>query len=93
MALDDSESIQVMVEKMKNKFDMYWGECNLLMSLASISDPRYKMRSIKFFFPRLYLEHDSSEKTASVRDALYELYGEYVKEYELDSELNNEKHN
>lgn len=35
-----------MVNKMKIKFDKYWGECNLLMSIAVILDPRYKMKLI-----------------------------------------------
>ena len=32
-----------MVKKMKVKFDKYWGDCNLLISAATVLDPRYKM--------------------------------------------------
>ncbi|XP_022737224.1 zinc finger BED domain-containing protein RICESLEEPER 2-like [Durio zibethinus] len=41
---DENEFVQAMVRKMKSKFDKYWGECNLLMSIAAILDPRCKIR-------------------------------------------------
>ncbi|XP_022714612.1 zinc finger BED domain-containing protein RICESLEEPER 3-like [Durio zibethinus] len=50
---DENEFVQAMVRKMKSKFDKYWGECNLLMSIAAILDPRCKMRVIEFCFPRI----------------------------------------
>nr|XP_027096077.1 zinc finger BED domain-containing protein RICESLEEPER 1-like [Coffea arabica] len=43
-ANDEDSFIQAMVWKMKMKFDKYWGECNLMMSIAAILDPRLKMR-------------------------------------------------
>ena len=47
---DENKFIQAMVVKMKSKFDKYWGECNLLMAIATILDPRCKMRVVEFFF-------------------------------------------
>ncbi|KAG8374625.1 hypothetical protein BUALT_Bualt10G0014900 [Buddleja alternifolia] len=35
-----------MVNSMKRKFDKYWGESNLLMVIAAILDPRYKMMAL-----------------------------------------------
>ncbi|KAL0927047.1 hypothetical protein M5K25_001200 [Dendrobium thyrsiflorum] len=45
--LDDSsvssdEFVRNMTKKMKEKFDKYWGECNLLMAFGAIMDPRMK---------------------------------------------------
>ncbi|GKE71929.1 zinc finger BED domain-containing protein RICESLEEPER 2-like protein [Tanacetum coccineum] len=36
-----------MVEAMKENFDKYWKECNLLMSVAAVLDPRCKMTVAK----------------------------------------------
>ncbi|KAG2708411.1 hypothetical protein I3760_05G192200 [Carya illinoinensis] len=40
---DENEYMKSMVRKMSAKFDKYWGECNLLMSIAAVLDPRFKM--------------------------------------------------
>ncbi|XP_022737223.1 zinc finger BED domain-containing protein RICESLEEPER 2-like [Durio zibethinus] len=83
---DENEFVQAMVRKMKSKFDKYWGECNLLMSIAAILDPRCKMRVIEFFFPRMYPDREARENIAKVRDALYEIYDEYAHEYQFGNE-------
>ncbi|XP_031254575.1 zinc finger BED domain-containing protein RICESLEEPER 2-like [Pistacia vera] len=80
-AIDENEFIRVMVKKMKEKFDKYWGECNLLMSIAAVLDLRYKMRVIEVSFPRLYPESEARANITKLRDALYELYKEYVEEF------------
>ncbi|KAL6508604.1 hypothetical protein OROGR_023315 [Orobanche gracilis] len=69
-----------MVTKMKEKFDKYWGDCNLLMSIAAILDPRLKMVVIEHCFPKIY-PFGADEKKAEVRAALYSLYEEYEKMY------------
>ncbi|XP_022728910.1 zinc finger BED domain-containing protein RICESLEEPER 2-like [Durio zibethinus] len=83
---DENEFVQAMVRKMKSKFDKYWGECNLLMSIAAILDPRCKMRVIEFCFPRMYPDREAKENIAKVRDALYEIYDEYAREYQFGNE-------
>ncbi|CAI9261935.1 unnamed protein product [Lactuca saligna] len=70
-----------MVRCMKQNFDKYWGECNLMMLIGAILDPRCKMRVIEFCFPRMYPEQEACENIDKVKKALYELYGEYVDEY------------
>jgi hypothetical protein len=46
----NNEYIKAMASKMSNKFEKYWGNCNLLMALADVLDPRYRMKLINFFF-------------------------------------------
>ncbi|XP_031259941.1 zinc finger BED domain-containing protein RICESLEEPER 2-like [Pistacia vera] len=70
--------IRVMVRKMKHKFDKYWGECNVLMSVAAVLDSRLKMRVIQWAFPKMYSEAEGRTNMVTVWDVLYELYGEYV---------------
>ncbi|XP_031277191.1 zinc finger BED domain-containing protein RICESLEEPER 2-like [Pistacia vera] len=74
----EDDFIRVMVRKMKHKFDKYWGECNVLMSVAAVLDPRLKMRVIQWAFPKMYSEAKGRANMVTVWDVLYELYGEYV---------------
>ncbi|KAL0290016.1 UNVERIFIED_CONTAM: Zinc finger BED domain-containing protein RICESLEEPER 2 [Sesamum angustifolium] len=70
--------IRDMVAKMKSKFDKYWGDSNLLMSIAAVLDPRCKLRALEFCFPRLYSSENVERQIVVVRKTLYELYSEYV---------------
>ncbi|XP_057777906.1 zinc finger BED domain-containing protein RICESLEEPER 2-like [Salvia miltiorrhiza] len=72
------EFIRVMIKEMKKKFDKYWGSCNLLMAIGAILDPRFKMRLVDFAFHKIYNEVDARANIMKVRDALYNLYFEYV---------------
>ncbi|KAK4441860.1 Zinc finger BED domain-containing protein RICESLEEPER 1 [Sesamum alatum] len=76
--LENDVFIQDMVARMKVKFDKYWGETNLLMSIAAVLDPRCKLRALEFCFPRLYSSENVERQIAIVRKTLYELYSEYV---------------
>ncbi|XP_028060061.1 zinc finger BED domain-containing protein RICESLEEPER 2-like [Camellia sinensis] len=87
-SVDDNEYIRAMTLKMKVKFDKYWGECNLLMAMATVLDPRYKMILIDFCFPEIYPEAEATRNISMVREALYELYNEYVS---IDTSSNTEK--
>ena len=51
---DLNEYIQSMARKMNVKFEKYWGEVNLLMGVAAVLDPRYKMTLIRFCYPIIY---------------------------------------
>ncbi|XP_027152719.1 zinc finger BED domain-containing protein RICESLEEPER 2-like [Coffea eugenioides] len=75
---DENSFVRSMVQKMKLKFDKYWGEYNLLISIAAILDPRYKMRVINYCFPLLYPPHEVQSNIGKVQQALYDLYDKYV---------------
>ena len=70
-----------MAKKMQRKFDKYWGDCNLLISIVAVLDPRNKMTLIDFTFRVIYSEEDASFEISIVRDSLYELYKEYVDDH------------
>ncbi|KAK1402078.1 zinc finger BED domain-containing protein RICESLEEPER 2-like [Heracleum sosnowskyi] len=77
--LDKSDYRQAMAHKMKDKFEKYWGNCNLLMSIASILDPRYKMHFVKFYFPKMYTtEFEANKNLTLVDNAIQELFDEYI---------------
>ncbi|XP_031106193.1 zinc finger BED domain-containing protein RICESLEEPER 2-like [Ipomoea triloba] len=71
---------------MKAKFDKYWGECNLLMSIACVLDPMMKLNGIKITFPLLYKTQSDVEKNVEkVKRALEELYLDYVNLFSQDA--------
>ncbi|KAL6558181.1 hypothetical protein OROMI_018531 [Orobanche minor] len=78
-----------MVEKngVKSRVVRCWGECNLLMSIAAILDPRLKMLVIEHCFPRICQPHEVEPNIEEVRVALYSLYGEYKKMYSGSSSV------
>ncbi|MBA0824838.1 hypothetical protein Goarm_021478 [Gossypium armourianum] len=80
-SLSEALWIRQIVDKMKRKFDQYWGECNLLISIAAILNPRNMMKLIYFNFRVIYFEEEAPRQIHIVRDSLYELYKEYVDEY------------
>ncbi|XP_073130770.1 zinc finger BED domain-containing protein RICESLEEPER 2-like [Henckelia pumila] len=73
-----------MRNKMKRKFDKYWGECNLLISIAAVLDPRNKMKLIEWCFPEIYSEVDAIENIITVRETLRSLYSEYVEAHKTN---------
>ncbi|GKD33540.1 zinc finger BED domain-containing protein RICESLEEPER 2-like protein, partial [Tanacetum coccineum] len=79
-----------LVKSMKENFDKYWKECNLLMSVAAVLDPRCKMTVAKFTFPRMYSGDELKANIKTVEDALSELYEEYVSEYYSSDEQSRE---
>ncbi|XP_027168887.1 zinc finger BED domain-containing protein RICESLEEPER 2-like [Coffea eugenioides] len=75
---DEDPFIRAMVRRMKTKFDKYWGECNLILAVAAILDPRQKMRVVDFTYPQMYLPSEASQNISTIRRVLFELYDEYV---------------
>ncbi|XP_050888662.1 zinc finger BED domain-containing protein RICESLEEPER 2-like [Lathyrus oleraceus] len=75
---DESDFMKEMAKAMKGKFDKYWSQCNLVMSLASVLDPRIKMMGVKMCFPLIYPEVEARKNIENVRIALDDMYKEYA---------------
>ncbi|KAK8957622.1 hypothetical protein KSP39_PZI001216 [Platanthera zijinensis] len=73
----DDEFIRGFVKPMKTKFDKYWSDCHLLMSLAIILDPRRKMLFITYAFNKLYNNYEATQKVNLVKESLFELFSTY----------------
>ncbi|CAN1780715.1 Zinc finger BED domain-containing protein DAYSLEEPER [Linum perenne] len=77
----EDERMKVMASKMLEKFDKYWGASNLLITIATILDPRNKFKFVEVSFKDLYTEDNYHTNVNLVREKLYALYNEYVDEY------------
>ncbi|KAJ0725760.1 putative HAT dimerization domain, ribonuclease H-like superfamily, hAT-like transposase, RNase-H [Helianthus annuus] len=62
---------------MFDKFEKYWGEIEVLMSIASILDPRLKKVSVSWTFGRLYPDNELSDRVEYVITKLHSLYEKY----------------
>ena len=71
--------LRSMATKMREKFKDYWDNYSMILSFAVILDPRYKFQLIMYCFQTL--DPETSElKSKVVKDQLYKLFGEYVKD-------------
>ena len=75
--------IREMAMKMKEKFDKYWGECHLLMAIASVLDPRLKMKVVQFSYPKLYSPNEATKNIKEVEKALEDMYLDYLEMHNL----------
>ncbi|XP_073280577.1 zinc finger BED domain-containing protein DAYSLEEPER-like [Primulina huaijiensis] len=44
-----------------DKFDKYWDNCHIMMGVATVVDPRYKMKLVEFYFSLIYDEISQSK--------------------------------
>ncbi|CAA2971570.1 zinc finger BED domain-containing RICESLEEPER 1-like [Olea europaea subsp. europaea] len=45
--------------KLKSEFDEYWKKCSLIMAIAAILDPRFKMKLVEYYYPQIYGDNAS----------------------------------
>lgn len=77
-ALSEIEFIKDMTAAMKEKFDKYWGECHLLMSIAAVLDPRLKFKYVEFVYPLIYSPAEAVENQNDVLKALETMFEDYL---------------
>lgn len=63
--------------KMKTKFDKYWKKCSLAVAIATILDPRFKMKVVEYYYPQIY-DKDAPEHIKEVSDGIKGLFNEYT---------------
>ncbi|GJV92759.1 zinc finger BED domain-containing protein RICESLEEPER 2 [Tanacetum coccineum] len=64
---------------MKEKFDKYWNESNMLMCIGSILDPRCKFTMLELYFKDLYDANEILKKTLELKKILREIHAEYAR--------------
>ena len=71
---------------MKEKFDKYWGECNLLMAVAFVMDPKVKMGIVEYCCPKIYGQAQSQIYIHDVKEVLQEIFKEYIEKYNVNND-------
>jgi hypothetical protein len=74
--------LKAMADAMLDKFAKYWEEKNNVMALATILDPRWKMRFVVFCFDEIYGEVKGAEEVEDIRKELYNMYDTYDAQYQ-----------
>ena len=77
-------------EQMLVKFEKYWSEFSVMLAIAVIMDPRYKLQFVDFCYQKLYRVGGSYEYL-KVREKLFALFREYVNNISTPSNITSNK--
>nr|CAD1829977.1 unnamed protein product [Ananas comosus var. bracteatus] len=79
-----------MQTKMVEKFEQYWKDYSLLLSIAAVLDPRHKMRLVEFCYKKLYGSYFNAyyPHVQRIQDATQRLFDWYKEK--LGSDLINQ---
>lgn len=69
--------VSSLAKAMKEKFDEYWKSCSLVLAIAVVMDPRFKMKLVEFSFSKIYGEN-AATYVKIVDEGIHELYLDYV---------------
>lgn len=69
--------VSTLTRPLLEKFTQYWEDCNLVLAIAVVMDPRFKMKFVEFSFSRIYGE-DAEAWIKIVDQGLHDLYVDYV---------------
>ncbi|XP_057786906.1 zinc finger BED domain-containing protein DAYSLEEPER-like isoform X2 [Salvia miltiorrhiza] len=69
--------VSMLTRPLLDKFTKFWEDCNLVLAIAVVMDPRFKMKFVEFSFSRIY--GDDAEVWVKIVDqGLHDLYLDYV---------------
>ncbi|XP_010256082.1 PREDICTED: zinc finger BED domain-containing protein RICESLEEPER 2-like isoform X2 [Nelumbo nucifera] len=68
--------LRSMAFKIKEKFDKYWEDNNLVLAIAIVLDPRFKMQIVEYYYNKIY-GFEADKYISRVRTAIFDLYMEY----------------
>ncbi|XP_068464362.1 zinc finger BED domain-containing protein DAYSLEEPER-like isoform X2 [Phaseolus vulgaris] len=75
--VNEDPFISNLTKPMQQKIDKYWKDCSLVLAIAVVMDPRFKMKLVEFSFTKIYGE-DAHVYVKIVDDGIHELFHEYV---------------
>ena len=79
--------ISTIAESMLVKFNSFWANVNVVMTIATILDPRHKMKLLEFYYPNIYGDNSDLE-IEKIKNHCYDLLDEYedIDESPIDNE-------
>ncbi|KAL1203556.1 Zinc finger BED domain-containing protein DAYSLEEPER [Cardamine amara subsp. amara] len=84
VAMCEDPDVRNLANLLMEKFDQYWRGCYLVLAVAVVLDPRFKMHLIEFTFNKSYGE-DANKWIKTVDDAVHDLYLNYSEQNLLDA--------
>lgn len=75
--MNEDPFIGNLTKPMQEKIDKYWRDCNLILALAVVMDPRFKMKLVEFSFTKIYGD-GAHEYVKIVDEGIHELFHEYA---------------
>jgi hypothetical protein len=75
---NENNFVAEMAKPVLEKFEKYWRIANKLLTFATILDPRYKLKSIEYYYRLIYGEFLSEVKIEGVKKSFGELFDEYA---------------
>lgn len=76
----DDPKLKPMADSMLGKFEEYWSNYSVILSIAVVLDPRYKLQFVKFLYSIIYSNpEECAEKVKVVLDAFSDMYEFYAK--------------
>ncbi|KAL8473760.1 hypothetical protein ACS0TY_030565 [Phlomoides rotata] len=73
----EKPTIMDMATKMLEKFEKYWSQINGIMGVATVLDPRYKLKLLHYYFPLLYSSEDAKKEIERIKEICVDLVNEY----------------
>lgn len=74
--------VNSLATKMRNKFEDYWNKCSLGLALAAMLDPRFKLKLLEYYYPKIYGD-SASGRINEVRNCIYAFYHEHSRAFPL----------
>ncbi|WCJ39159.1 Zinc finger BED domain-containing protein RICESLEEPER 1 [Euphorbia peplus] len=76
-AMSQDPFVSNLAGPLKEKFDQYWRDCFLVLAIAMVMDPRFKMKLVEFSFSKIFSE-DAYTWIKIVDDGIHELFLDYL---------------
>ncbi|XP_026656509.2 zinc finger BED domain-containing protein RICESLEEPER 2-like [Phoenix dactylifera] len=67
-----------MVRERQVKFNKYWSEYSLILSCATVLDPRCKLELVEYCYSKLYGKISARKMVQNIKNTLYDLFEEYM---------------
>ncbi|XP_060669258.1 zinc finger BED domain-containing protein RICESLEEPER 2-like [Ziziphus jujuba] len=80
----EDDYLRTMANQMLKKFEKYWSEFSLILAIAVVVDPRYKLQLVDWCYRKIYGASGSSE-FIRVKSKLFSIFKEYVQKRSLTS--------
>ncbi|KAL7170351.1 hypothetical protein ACSBR2_035256 [Camellia fascicularis] len=73
----DDVFLKSMATKIVGKFDKYWSEHSVILAIAVVFDPHFKLQFVEYSYKKLY--DDNAMEYIQIYHKLFTLFDEYIK--------------